>query len=184
MNRIHQIDPSQTAGKTKALLDGVQARLGMVPNMMRVLANAPTALQGYLSLNASLASGVLPAAVREQIALTVSEINGCEYCRTAHSLFAAKAGLSEEDVALARSATAVDKKAQAVLTLARAIALQRGQISDAELHAARSGGLNDAEIVETIAHVALMTFTNYTNNAARTVLDFPAAPSRVAELAA
>ncbi|MEI9893007.1 MAG: hypothetical protein WDN28_03605 [Chthoniobacter sp.] len=68
---------------------------------------------------------------------------------------------------------AADDKFDAALKLARAIALQRGQIADAELQNARSAGLNDAEIVEIIQHVALNTLTNYTNNVARTVLDFP-----------
>ena len=53
------------------------------------------------------------------------------------------------------------------------MALSRGQIADVELQTARSAGLSDAEIVEIIQHIALNTLTNYTNNVARTMLDFP-----------
>ena len=63
--------------------------------------------------------------------------------------------------------------ADAALKLARAIALQRGHIATEDLQSARAAGLKDAEIVEVIQQVALNTLTNFTNNVARTVLDFP-----------
>jgi uncharacterized peroxidase-related enzyme len=173
MNRIHQTDPAQATGKTKQLFDAVQVRLGRVPNLMRVFGNSPAALEAYLNFSGALMKGALPLALREQIALAVSEINGCGYCLSAHTLSAAKVGLSQEDILAARRSTAANDKSDAVLKLARAVALQRGQISDGDLQNARSAGLNDAEIVEVIQHVALNTLTNYTNNVARTVLDFP-----------
>jgi uncharacterized peroxidase-related enzyme len=173
MNRLHQTDPAQAAGKTKELFDAVQARLGKVPNLMRVFANSPAALEGYMSLSGALMRGVLPLKLREELALAVGEINGCNYCLSAHTLSSAKAGLSQEEILAARHSASSDPKFDAALKLARSIALERGHISDGELQAARSAGLNDTEIVEIIQHVALNTLTNYTNNVARTVLDFP-----------
>jgi len=111
--------------------------------------------------------------LRESIALAVSEINGCGYCLSAHTLSSGKAGLSQEDILAARRSIAADDKADAALKLARAIALQRGHIANEDLQNARAAGLNDAEIVEVIQHVALNTLTNFTNNVAKTVLDFP-----------
>jgi uncharacterized peroxidase-related enzyme len=173
MNRIRQTDPAHATDKTKRLFDAVQARLGFVPNLMRVFGNSPAALEAYLNFSGALTRGVLPAQLREQIALAVSEINGCGYCLSAHTLSAGKAGLSHEDILAARRSTAANDKSDAALKLARTVALQRGHIADADLQNARSAGLNDAEIVEIVQHVALSTLTNYTNNVARTVLDFP-----------
>jgi AhpD family alkylhydroperoxidase len=107
------------------------------------------------------------------MALTVAEINGCGYCLSAHTLLGGKAGLKREDIAGARRATAGDDKADAILKLARAVTLQRGNIADAGIQSARSAGLNDAEIVEVIVRVALNVLTNYVNNVAHTVVDFP-----------
>ena len=73
----------------------------------------------------------------------------------------------------ARRATSANVKSDAALKLARTITLQRGHISDADLQAARSASLSDAEVVEIVEHVALNIFTNYVNNVARTVIDFP-----------
>lgn len=173
MNRIHQTNPAHATGKTKQLFDAVQGNLGMVPNLVRVFGNSTAALEGFLGLSGALAGGVLPAKLREQIALAVSEINGCGYCLSAHTVLGGKAGLNPEDIRAARSANASDEKADAALKLARAVTLQRGQIADSDLQAARSAGLSDAEIVEVVGHVALTVLTNYTNNVARTEIDFP-----------
>lgn len=173
MNRIQLLNPAQSEGKTKVLFDVVKGKLGKVPNGIRVLANSASALEGYLCLNRALAGGVLPAALREQIALAVGDINACGYCLSLHIHTGGLAGLSPQDIASARFANAANGKADAALKLARSITLQRGQISDADIQAARTAGHSDAEIVEIILHVGLNTITNYINNVARTVIDFP-----------
>jgi uncharacterized peroxidase-related enzyme len=173
MNRIAQLDPAQTTGKTKRLFDGVQASLGIVPNLFRVFGNSPAALEGYINLNAALAGGVLNAKVREQIALAVAEINDCTYCRSAHTYLGSKVGLSEREILDARKVVATDERTEAILNLARSIVVERGELGDSEFKAARTSGLTDAEIVETVANVSLNILTNYLNHVARTVVDFP-----------
>jgi uncharacterized peroxidase-related enzyme len=173
MNRLHQTDPAQATGQTKQLFDAVQASMGVIPNLVRVFANSPAALDAYLHFSGALQRGVLPAKLREAVALAVGEINGCGYCLSAHTLLGGRAGLSREDILAARRSTAADEKFDAALKLARAITLQRGQLADTDLQTARNAGLNDAEIVEIIQHVALNILTNYTNSVARTIIDFP-----------
>ena len=51
-----------------------------------MMARSPAVLDGYLSFAGALAGGRLGAKVREQIALTTAEANGCEYCLSAHTL--------------------------------------------------------------------------------------------------
>jgi uncharacterized peroxidase-related enzyme len=173
MNRLHQTDPEQATGKTKELFAAVHGRLGKIPNLMRVFANSPAVLEGYLNFSGALMHGALTAKLREQLALAISEINGCDYCLSAHTLSSGKVGLGPDDVRAARMGSAINDKSDAALKFARAVALERGQVSDAEVQAARSAGLSDAELVEIVAQVALNTLTNYTNNVARTILDFP-----------
>lgn len=173
MNRIAQLDPLTTTGKTRQLLDGVQAKLGSVPNLFRVLANSPAALGGYLNLSGALASGVLAAKTREQIALAVAEINSCYYCLSAHAFLGGKAGLTAQEITDARNIVATDPRTAAILKLARSVVVQRGELSQSELQAARAAQLTDGEIVETVANVALNLLTNYLNHVAQTVVDFP-----------
>lgn len=173
MNRIAQLDPSQATGKTQQLFNGVQAKLGVVPNLFRVVGNSPAALEAYLGFSSALSNGVINTRVREQIALAVAETNLCGYCLSAHAFIGGKVGLTDKDIADARRAIAAGDKTDAILKLARNIVVQRGELADTDLQAARQSGLNDAEIVEVVANVALNLFTNYVNHIARTVVDFP-----------
>jgi uncharacterized peroxidase-related enzyme len=172
-NRILPVDPQQTSGKTPGLFDQVRARLGLVPNLFRVLANAPVALEGYLNFSEALAWGTLDGRIREQIALAVAESNLCSYCLNAHASLGRQAGLAPDEIASAIRASAADPHTDAVLKIVRAIVVQRGEVSDADLQHARAAGVTDGELVETVANIALNIFTNYINHVARTAIDFP-----------
>jgi uncharacterized peroxidase-related enzyme len=178
--RLSPVPTSTTDAKVVPLYNAVKQALGVVPNLMQVLGNSPAALQGYLSLNAALGSGVLPPAVRERLALVVAEANGCDYCLAAHTLLGKHAGLDAAESQRARLGTSQDAFAHAALTLGRAIVQARGKVADADIDAARKAGLDQAAIVEVVVHVALNVLTNYVNNVARTDLDFPAAPALAA----
>ena len=173
MTRIAQLDPQTATGPVKTLFEGVHKKLGVVPNLFRVLGNAPAALQGYLGFSAALADGSFSPKLREQIALTVAETNRCTYCLSAHSFIGGKLGLSQQDLTDARMAAAVDPRTDAILKLAHSIVVQHGELGETGLEQARHAGLTDGEIVETVAHVALNTFSNYINHIAGTVIDFP-----------
>src|SRR5262245_1658059 len=67
------------------LLEAVHKQLGVVPNLFKVIAHSPAALEGFLALNGSLAKGRLDAKLRESIALVVAQHNACDYCLAAHS---------------------------------------------------------------------------------------------------
>ena len=174
MARVLELDPFLTPEASQVLLEGVRAKLGVVPNMFRVLGNSPAALKAYLDMSAALGGGSFSAKRREQIALTVAEANQCAYCLSAHSFVGARVGLTAPEIADARRAEATEVATDAVLKLARRLVVQRGEIDDAGLAQARVAGLTDGEILETVGNVALNIFTNYVNHLADTTVDFPA----------
>lgn len=173
MSRIPQINPESATGHAKELLDAVKGKLGLVPNMTRAMANSPAVLDGYLSLSGSLSKGNLSAKQREQIALTVGQVNGCDYCLAAHSTIGKMVGLTAEQIMDSRRGTAVDPKAEALVVFARRVVDERGRVSDLDLANARAAGLDDAALAEVVANVALNLFTNYFNHVAETDIDFP-----------
>lgn len=173
--RISPLDPAQATGPLAAKFAAVKAKLGLVPNLVRTFAQAPAVLDGYLGLSGALAQGTLSGQVREQLALTLGEANGCDYCLSAHTLGAKAAGLSPADIEAARRGTAADPKTDAILRFASAVLDQRGAVSDEAVTAVRAAGATDAEILEVVAHVALNVLTNFTNNVAQTTIDFPRA---------
>lgn len=175
MNRLPLIDATSAQPAAKDLLAGVQAALGVTPNMAKALANSPSALKGWVQFNSAVGEGVLPASVRERIAILVAQENGCDYCLSAHTYLATKvAGVSADEAVHARSGKSAEPTAAAALQLAAAIAKDRGDVDDSELAAARAAGLTDEEIAEVVANVALNFFTNIFNRLAHTEIDFPA----------
>ena len=173
MSRINPVDRETTNDRLRKTFDAIQKQLGVVPNMMRTMAHSPAALDAYLAFGAALHRGLLPASLQEQIALTVAEMNGCDYCLSAHSALGRGAGLSGDDIAASRDGHASDAKSAAALQFTRALIDRRGAVSEQDVARVRSAGFGDGEIAEIIAHVGLNVFTNYFNRAVLTEIDFP-----------
>lgn len=172
--RLNSVEPAQATGKVKELYDAVQGQIKMIPNLFRVFANSAKVLEAHLGFVGNLSQDSLTPKLREQIAITVAETNGCEYCLSAHTTLGKMAGLDAGELSAAQSGQSADAKAQAALAFARKVVETRGHVSDADLQAVKTAGYNDAQIVEILAHVASNIFTNYTNNVAQTKVDFPA----------
>lgn len=165
----------------RPLLAAVEKQLGSVPNLFRVVANSPAALEGYLGLNGALAKGALDARTRERIALAVAQVNGCGYCLAAHSYLGRNlAKLDEAEILANRNGRSNDARADAAVRFAVSIATERGHVGPDAVQAVRAAGYDDGEIIEIVAHVALNTLTNYVNEVAGTVVDFPAVDPRLA----
>ncbi|ALL13146.1 carboxymuconolactone decarboxylase family protein [Caulobacter henricii] len=167
--------PAREAAPAAAqpLLDAVEKQLGVVPNLYRLLALSPATLQGTLSLGGALAK-TLNVKTRERIALAVAQINGCDYCLSAHTYLGLNlAKIDASEIALNRKGASSDPVANAAVAFAAAVTRSRGQVSDADLVSVRAAGLTDAQIVEIVAVVAENVFTNFINNVAATDIDFP-----------
>ena len=163
------------------LLHAVKKQLGVVPNLFRLVSNSPAALEGYLGLNGALGKGELEAATRERIALAVAEVNGCDYCLSAHSYLGKNlAKLSEAEIAANRDGSSTDSKADAAVRFAVKLVKTRGHVSDADVQAVKKAGYSDAQVIEIVLHVALNTLTNYVNEVAKTEIDFPVVTARAA----
>ena len=160
---------------SQPLLQAVKKQLGIVPNLFRLVANSPAALEGYLGLSGALGKGELPAATRERIAIAVAEINGCSYCLSAHTYLGKNvAKLDDAEIAANRQGGSNDRKADAAVRFAANVARERGHVSEEDVKTVKSAGYSDAQVIEIVQHVALNTWTNYINEVAKTDIDFPA----------
>ena len=171
--RMKAIDPGMATGKAKELLDEVVKKYGGAPNSFKTMAHSPAGFQGFLGLSATLEGGVLPFETRYQIAMAVSEINGCAYCLSAFTAIGKGNGMKDETLATCRRAGSSDPKIDAMLKFAAAIVRERGAVTNEDFQKVKSAGCSDEEIQEIIANVALFTFANYTNLVIGTEVDFP-----------
>lgn len=164
---------------SRPLLQAVEKQLGLVPNLFRMVASSPAALEGYLGMLGALGKGSLPATTRARIALAVAAVNGCNYCMSAHTYLGKNvAHLQDDEMEANRRGRSNDVKADAAVRFAVKVASERGHVTDADVRAVKAAGYDDAQIVEIVQHVGLNTWTNYINEVAQTEIDFPVVPAR------
>jgi len=159
---------------SRPLLKGVERQLGVAPNLFRLVARSPAALEAYLGMLGALGKGALPAATRERIALAVAEQNGCSYCLSAHTDLARRlAKLDDAEISANRRGGSNDPHADAAVRFAVEVLRARGRVADEALQAVRLAGYDDAQVIEIVMHVALNVWTNSLNELAQTDVDFP-----------
>ena len=180
MTRLTIPDRNSADPAAQSLFDAVERQLGVVPNLYRVLGLSPPILEGVLAFSETL-SGTLDVQTRERIAIAVAQVNGCDYCLSAHSYLAAKiAKLDESEIAAARKGHSGESKANAAVAFARKIAEASGWVEDADVAAVRLAGFSDGQIVEIVANVALNVLTNFLGIVAETEIDFPVVRAKAA----
>lgn len=182
MSRLPQLSEADAPEASKPLLDAVKAKFGMIPNLVRVFANSPAVLEGYLGLAGALGKGRFDAKQREAYALVTAGTNGCDYCASAHAAAAGSMKVDADEIEKNLDAQSDDAKLAAGLAFAREVIETRGFVSAEALDAVRAAGHSNEEIVEIVGNVTLNILTNYTNHVADTDIDFPArtAKSKVA----
>jgi uncharacterized peroxidase-related enzyme len=182
MTNFAPVDPDTATGKAAELLAQVQKSLGQTPNMTKVMANSPALLKSYLGLAAAVAGGTLPAAVRERLAISTAQLNGCEYCLSAHTYIGANiAKVDPAELDNARHGHSIDPHVAALLKLSNDIAENAGDVDDADIKAAREARVTDEEIGEIVANLALNILTNYFNVLAHVDNDWPVVSLRPGE---
>lgn len=174
MTNLAPVEPDNATGKAAELLAQVQKSLGLTPTMTKVMANSPALLQGYLALSGAVAGGTLKPAVRERLAIATAQLNGCEYCLSAHTYIGANiAKVDADELNSARRAQSTDPHVAALLTLSNTIAANAGDVDEVDVETARESGVTDEEIGEVVANLALNILTNYFNVLARVDNDWP-----------
>lgn len=177
MPRLTVVEPDHATDDVKEIYDDLEAKMGKVINIFKGMGNSSAALNAYLSMSGALKQGHLSPDDREVIYLAISELNGCHYCVSAHTMISQKNGMDDGQILAARRWEAEDPAHQALLTFVRLVIEKKGFVSDEELGAVRDAGYSDGQIAEAIAFIGLATYSNLFNHVFGTTLDFPEAPS-------
>ena len=83
---IHTVESAPA--EVKEVLETVEKdNNGFIPNLIGLLANAPTALEAYRTVGAINRRNSLTPVEREVVQITAAVTNGCLLCRRSHSLF-------------------------------------------------------------------------------------------------
>ena len=152
--------------ESRAVLDGIAADLGLVPNLAAATAASPALLAGFDGLRRAVASAKLDPVLREIAGVAVGVAVDNRYGVAFHSTMLGKLGLPGEQVKLLREGAApTDGTAAAVAALAREIALNRGKVSDSALAAAQAG-LSTEAVLDVLLECAFATLVGLIDNLA------------------
>ena len=173
MSRIPLRTIEDAPEAAKAGLESAQKNNGFLPNLVRLLANAPVALETYQTVSGINARSGLTLAEREAVQITAAATHGCGFCVAGHTAVAyKKAGLKEPTVeALRHGNQGDDARLNAVADFTRAVIRSRGSVDDAELKSFRAAGFSDANALEVVLGVSLATLCNFANNLGQPALN-------------
>ena len=168
---LRTIDDAPAA--SKELLISAEKRNGFLPNLLRILANAPVALETYLTVSGLNARASLSVAEREVVQITAAATHGCGFCVAGHTVAAYKqAGLDQGTVeALRNLAHVPNERLEAVARFTKAVIATRGRVAAAELDAFKAAGFDDQAALEVVLGVSLATLCNFANNLGRPSLN-------------
>ena len=113
MARIAIPTIEEAPAKSQPILQNYVKVLGMVPNFFALISQSPDALKSVADMHATLGKS-LGHQTRERIHVMTAEVNGCNYCLSAHTYLAGKLnGLTKEDMQLNREGHSTDPRADA-----------------------------------------------------------------------
>ncbi|MDH2997848.1 alkylhydroperoxidase [Pasteurellaceae bacterium LFhippo2] len=170
--QIHTIETAPEAAQDA--LKAVQQANGFIPNLIGVLANAPTALETYRTVGAINGRNSLTPEEREVVQITAAVVNGCGFCVAGHTKISLKLLKMPQEVVNAIRATARIDSDPKLDTLARftlAVILQKAKLTQAQLDEFFAAGFNQQNAIDVILGVSLATLCNYVNNIADTPIN-------------
>lgn len=181
MKTIQVPTANEVDAKAKAIFENLEKNLGMVPNLYATIGHSSTILEGYLNYSELVGKESFSAKEVEAIKLAVSEVNNCQYCKAAHTVIAKGQGFTEKETIDIRAGRVADEKLNTLVAIAQEAAIKKGRISDALKEQFFAYGYHTKALIELLAIVNVISFTNYIHNATEVPIDFPLAPQLLAD---
>ncbi len=169
---LYEIDTAPEPAKAE--LTKSQQDFGFIPNLHKVLAAAPQALEAYKYLHGQFASTSFNNTEQCVVWQTINYFHQCHYCLPAHTGIAHMLKVDPAIIeALHRGEALSDSKLAALQSTTRALVEQRGILSDAQLAVFRDAGYGEQQLLEIVLGIAQKTLSNYANHLAQTPVDEP-----------
>ncbi len=158
---------------SRPYLAKAKAKNGFIPNLLGVLANAPVALETYLTVSEINSRSSFSLAEREVVQITAATYHGCTFCVAGHTAIAYKQGNLPEALveALRQQQTLPDAKLDALAVFTKAVIRTRGAVGADELQHFLAAGYGEQQVLEAILGVSLATLCNFSNSLAKTELN-------------
>lgn len=166
---------NEVAPANQEIFDNLNKALGFVPNLYATIGLSSNGLGRYLAYQNAKTS--LSNKEKEAVNLVVSQINGCIYCQSAHTVIGKMNGFTDEQVLDLRRGTSADTKLKALVQLAASITNNKGRAEAAAVDAFFAQGYTNEHLVDVVLQVSEKIAMNYLHNLTQVPVDFPVAPS-------
>lgn len=169
---LSPVHPETVAEPVRSTLAGLRKKYGFLPNLYRVFAHAPAALNGYNALAERYhADSTLNATERNLVLLAAARENECKYCVAVHSTVAdMQKDAGDVTDAIRDDRPIADPKLEALRLLTQVLVRQRGH-ANAEVKRFLEVGYRPEQVMDVLTGIALKTLSNYVNHVAETPLD-------------
>jgi len=165
----------EVSENNQAIFDNLQKSLGFVPNLYAYYAKNETALADYLAFQNR--KSTLKAKEREVINLITSQINGCNYCLSAHTAIGKMNGFTDEQVIeLRKGQASFDLKLNALVKFTASTVENRGNATEEVKKAFFDAGFTEANLIDVVIVIGDKVISNYIHNLTKFAIDFPLAP--------
>jgi len=173
---------NEVGASNQAIFDDLKSALGFVPNLYAALAYSDTGLGNYLQFQNGKTS--LSNKEKEVINLVVSQVNGCRYCQSAHTVLGKMNGFTDDQIIEIRGgAASFDAKLDSLANLTYEIASNKGQPSSDAVENFFAAGYTKGSLVDVIIAIADKIVMNYLHKITDVPIDFPIAPELNATVA-
>lgn len=167
---IHNAD-SAPAG-SQDLLRETEGRIGMIPNLYGVLAEAPVAVEAYDRLSNLVMQSSFSPTERHVVWFTLNSYHECHYCMAAHTFLAKGEKVPEDVIETARrKGDYADPRLEALRVFTLAVAEDRGWVSPEALETFLAAGFTKQNVLEIIVAISHKVISNYANHIVTTPVD-------------
>ena len=170
---IHTVESAPA--EVKDVLETVEKdNNGYIPNLIGLLANAPTALEAYRTVGAINRRNSLTPVEREVVQITAAVTNGCAFCVAGHTAFSIKQIQMNDDLLQAlrnRTPIETDPKLDTLAKFTLAVINTKGRVGDEALAEFLEAGYTHQNALDVVLGVSLASLCNYANNLANTPIN-------------
>lgn len=165
--RISRMNRNDVDASIVSVYDDSLRERGNVPNFFRTLAHRPSIMTtAWDHMQAVLAEGTLPRALKELAVVRTSQMNQTPYCLASHTAMSLKLGTTDEQIAALPTFAASDlfsEREKLAIHLAEVMTTNPHAYTDAQFATLREH-FTEGEVIELVCSIGLFNYFNRAND--------------------
>lgn len=175
-------NPQTAPEASRQVMEGMQQKMGFIPNLIQIMAESPALAHSYLGLwDIATKNGGLSPEELNFVALVISEHQKCKYCIAAHSNVAdTVAPIENEIVAAIREGRSVENpRFEALRVFAIKLYDAQGYVPEPEVNEFIKQGFSRREVLDIVVIIAWKTLSGLTTALTAVDLDNEFEPYKI-----